>query len=196
VYVEKHREVWREKLPSHIVPRLIVEGLWKQLDQTRKCRWEIVRGLRKEKRNYPEIRRFMAVEGIGFIHAVTIFALVETPHRFATKKRLLGYFGLRIDQRSSGEKVYSTKLTTEYNRRLKATIKQAVESAIRRKSGAFQQQYLRLTQEDGMASHRAKLTVARSMVTAIYAMWLTGKEYDPTRQQRDRARYLSSGLPS
>ncbi len=196
VYGEKQRDTWRKKLPSQKVPQMIVEGLWQQLDQTRRCRLEILLALRKEKSHYPEISRFMRIDGIGLIHAVTIYALVETPYRFATKKRLLGYFGLRIDQRSSGEKVYSTKLTKEYNRRLKGTIKQAAESAVRKRGGVFQQQYLRLTMHEGRASHRAKLTVARSMVTAIYALWLTGKEYDPTRQARDRARYIRSGQPS
>lgn len=196
VYTLKHRERWRQQLPSTKVPRLILEGLWKQLDQTRQCRLAILLALRKEKQKYPEIQRFMALDGIGLIHAVTIYALVETPFRFATKKKLLGYFGLRIDQRASGEKIYSTHLTQDYNRRLKATIKQATESALRTHGGAFQQHYLRLTQEKGRAPHRAKLTVARSMVAALYAMWLTGKEYDPTRQQRDRLRYIRSRIPS
>lgn len=196
VYVDKHREQWRQKLPCEKVPRMIVEGLWTQLDQTRKCRLEILLALRQQRKSYREISRFMALDGIGLIHAVTIYALVETPYRFATKKRLWGYFGLGIQQRSSGDKVYSTKLTREYNHRLKATIKQAAESAVRKRGGIFQQQYQRLTQEEGMASHRAKLTVSRSMVTVMYALWLTGKEYDPTRQVRDRTRYLSSGAPS
>jgi len=196
VYVKKHREVWREKLPSHAVPRLIVEGLWKQLDQARKCRLEVLMALRQERKNYPEIGRFMALDGIGLIHGMTIYALVETPYRFATKKRLFGYFGLGIDEQSSGDKVYHTSLNKQYNPRLKATIKQAAESAIRKQGGPFQQHYHHLIFEEGMVSHRAKLTVSRSMVAALYAMWLTGKEYDPTRQQRDRARCLSSGQPS
>ena len=195
VYLEKHRERWRQKLASERVTQMMVEGYWRQLDQTRKCRLEILQTLRREKSKYPEIRRFMGLDGMGLIHAITIFALVETPHRFATKKHLWGYFGLRVDQRSSGEKVYSTHLTKDYNRRLKATIKQAVESALRKQGGVFQQHYVHLTQE-GLASHRAKLTVARSMLAALYAMWLTGKEYDPTRQQRDRMRHLRFGLPS
>jgi len=196
VYQERHREVWRERLSSESVSRLIVEGLWKQLDETRRVRVHLLMELRKQKKKYPEIGRFMEVEGIGLIHAVTIYALVETPYRFATKKRLFGYFGLGIHQRSSGERVYSTRLTREYNRRLKATIKQAMESALRKREGAFQQQYLKLTLHEGMASHRAKLTVSRSMVAVLYAMWLSGKEYDPTRQAQDRARYIDSGPPS
>jgi transposase len=196
VYSSKHRALWRKKLPPHPVPQLILENFWNQLDQARKCRLEVLMALRREKKNYPEIERFMALDGIGLIHGMTIYALVETPYRFATKKRLFGYFGLGIDEQSSGDKVYHTSLNKQYNPRLKATIKQATESAIRKQGGPFQQHYHHLILEEGMVSHRAKLTVSRSMVAALYAMWLTGKEYDPTRQQRDRARYLSSGQPS
>lgn len=196
VYSPKHRETWREKMHAHRVPRLILEQLWKQLDQVRKDRTELLLALRKEKKNYPEIERFMALDGIGLVHGMTIYALVETPYRFATKKRLFGYFGLGIDEQSSGDKVYGTSLNKQNNPRLKATIKQAMESALRTKEGPFQRQYHHLLYDNGMVSHRAKLTVCRSMVAALYGMWLTGKEYDPTRQQRDRERYLSSGLPS
>ena len=33
--------------------------------------------------------------------------------------------------------------------------------------------------EKGIASHKAKLTVARSMLAALYGMWKKGEEYDP-----------------
>ena len=40
-------------------------------------------------------------------------------------------------------------------------------------------QYLRLTIEKGIPSHKAKLTVARSLLAAIYGMWKKGEEYEP-----------------
>ena len=82
-------------------------------------------------------------------------------------------------ERSSGEKVYSRKLTREYNRPLKNAIKKAAEAAISAKDNQFRRQYLRLTIEQGIASHKAKLTVARSMLAALYGMWKNGEEYDP-----------------
>ena len=69
-----------------------------------------------------------------------------------------------IEERESGGKVYSRKLTRNYNRHLKNAIKQATEAAIIAKDNQFRRQYLRLTIEKGIASHRAKLTVARSIL--------------------------------
>jgi len=36
-----------------------------------------------------------------------------------------------------------------------------------------------LTIEKGIPSHKAKLTVSRSMLAAMYGMWKKGEEYDP-----------------
>ena len=89
------------------------------------------------------------------------------------------YGGIGLSERSSGEKVYSRKLTRNYNRLLKDAVKQATEAAIHAKDNQFRRQYLRLTLEQGIASHKAKLTVARSLLATVYGIWKSGEEYDP-----------------
>jgi hypothetical protein len=51
--------------------------------------------------------------------------MLETPDRFANKKKVWMYAGLGIMTRSSGGKVYSEKLSTDYNRLLKYTLKRS-----------------------------------------------------------------------
>lgn len=116
VYREMHREVWRKKLPQDPVVQLIVAGLWHQLEQIQAVKADLLQALRWQSKLYPEIKRFQAVPGIGFIHAVTISARIETPHRFATKKQGWMYAGLGLIERTSGGKRYTKKLTTNYNR--------------------------------------------------------------------------------
>jgi len=179
VYSDKHRDKWRGTLSKNKIPHLIVEELWAQLDQLRTSKERLKRNIRVQSKQYPEIKRFMKIPGIGLIHAATISAIIETPHRFANKKKVWMYAGVGLMERSSGEKVYSRKLTREYNRPLKNAIKQAVESALFASDNQFRRQYLRLTMEKGIASHKAKLTVARSLLAALYGMWKKGEEYDP-----------------
>ena len=62
---------------------------------------------------------------------------------------------------------------------IKNTIKQATLSAISAKDNQFRRQYLRLTIEQGIATNKAKLTVARSLLATLYGMWRKGEEYDP-----------------
>ena len=179
VYSDKHRAKWRGKLSKNMITHLIVEELWAQLDQIRGSKERLKRNLKIQSKQYPEIKRFMQIPGIGLIHAATISAIIDTPHRFANKKKVWMYAGVGIMERSSGEKVYSRKLTREYNRPLKNAIKQAVEASIFANDNQFRRQYLRLTLEKGIASHKAKLTVARSMLAVMYGMWKKGEEYDP-----------------
>ena len=68
--------------------------------------------------------------------------MLETPYRFADKRKIWMYAGLGIMIRSTGGKTYSEKLSTDYNRLLKYTLKQAAEVAIQAKDNPFRQKYL------------------------------------------------------
>jgi len=179
VYSDKQRAKWRAKLSENKITRMIIEELWVQLDQLHASKEKLKMHIRIQGKRYPEIKRFMQVPGIGLIHAATISAIIETPHRFANKKKLWMYAGVGLMERSSGEKVYSRKLTREYNRPLKNAIKQAAEAAIAARDNQFRRQYLRLTLEKGIASHKAKLTVARSLSATLYGIWKKAEAYDP-----------------
>jgi transposase len=186
VYSARYRQEWKKRLPKEKVVEAMVEGLWQQLDQVHKVQEELLGHIRKQSRQYPEIKRFKQIPGIGTVHAATISAIVETPHRFANKKKLWMYVGLGLVERASGERVYSRNLTRTYNRLLKNALKQAAEAAIIAKDNQFRRQYLRLTIEKGIPSHRAKLTVARSILATLYGIWKSGEDYDPDIDKRKR----------
>jgi len=179
VYSETHREEWKGKLPQEMTLLLILDNLWRQLEQSERTEKELLAAARAQAKHYPEIRLFQDVPGIGFIHAATIFAILETPYRFATKRKVWMYAGLGIMTRSSGGKTYSEKLSTDYNRLLKCSIKQAAESAIRAEDNPFRRKYLDMTLLHGIAPHRAKLTIARDMLATMWAMWRKGEKYNP-----------------
>ena len=184
VYSAKYRKGWKKRLPTEKVVEVVVKGLWQQLDQVHEVQEELLGHIRKQSRQYSEIKKFKQIPGIGTVHAATISAIVETPHRFANKKKLWMYAGLGLAERASGEKVYSRNLTRSYNRLLKNALKQATEATIRAKDNQFRRQYLRLTIEKGIPSHRAKLTVARSMLATLYGIWKSGEDYDPNIDTR------------
>ena len=94
------------------------------------------------------------------------------------------YAGLGIMKRSSGGKIYSEKLSTDYNRLLKYTLKQAAEAAIQAKDNPFRRKYLDMTLLHGIAPHRAKLTTARDMLATMWAMWRKGEQYSPEIREK------------
>lgn len=198
VYSVKYREDWRNRLPRDKVVHLIVEGLWRQLDQIKEVKKELLRNIRIQSRQYPEVKKFKQVPGIGTVHAATISAILETPYRFANKKKVWMYAGLGLAERASGGKIYSRSLSTDFNRLLKTAVKQATEAAIIASDNQFRRQYLRLTLEQGIPSHRAKLTVARSILATLYGMWKNDEEYDPELDiiRLKGKENIDSGIPS
>ena len=179
VYSQEHKEEWENKLPKNHIVKLVLDSLWNQLENIQENKEKLLRTIKEQSRQYPEIKRFQKIPGIGPIHAATISAILETPARFNSKKKVWMYAGLGIVERSSGNKVYAKSLSREYNRLLKYSIKQAAESALLARDNPFRRQYLNLILEKGIASHRAKLTVARSILATMYGMWKNGTEYDP-----------------
>jgi transposase len=187
VYSETYREEWKGKLPQEATLLLILDGLWRQLEQSERTEKDLLAAARAQAKHYPEIKHFEAIPGIGFISAATISAMLETPYRFADKRKVWMYAGLDIMTRSSGGKVYSEKLSTDYNRLLKYTLKQAAEAAIRAEDNPFRRKYLNMTLLHGIAPHRAKLTIARDMLATMWAMWRKGEKYNP--EIREKAAY-------
>src|SRR4030042_5975121 len=104
VYSETYREEWEEKLPQETTVLLILDGLWRQLEQSEQTEEELLAAARAQAKQYPEIKLFKDIPGIGFIHAATISAILETPYRFADKRKVWMYAGLGIMTRSSGGK--------------------------------------------------------------------------------------------
>jgi len=178
VYSRRNREEWRNKLPDEPSLLMILDNLWLQLDQIAAIEKTILAAARVQARQFPEIKTFQAIPGVGFITAATVSAIIETPWRFADKRKLWMYAGLGIEKKSSGEKVYSEKLTRNYNRLLKYCIKQAGERVIQAKDNPFRRKYLAMTLIRGTAPHRAKLTVSRDMLATMLAMWKKGERYN------------------
>ena len=179
VYLKIHRQEWKDKLPSETTLLLILDGLWRQLEQSEQNEKELLAAARVQAKQYPEIKRFEDIPGTGFIHAATISAILETPYRFSNKRKVWMYTGLGLMTRSSAGKLSSEKLTTYNNRLLKYTIMQASEAAIRTEDNPFRQKYLDMTLLHGVAPYRARLTVARDMLATIWAMWKKGEKYNP-----------------
>jgi transposase len=178
VYAKDHREEWRQKIPQDVTLLVILDGLWQQLDQTEHTAEAILAIAKETAKNYPEIKLLDGIPGVGFINAATISAILETPHRFANKKKVWMYAGLGLVRRSSGGKLYTEKLTNEYNRLLKYTVKQSAHAAIRAGNNPLRRAYLEMTLQKGIMPHRAELTVARDILSAAWSMWQNGEAYN------------------
>jgi transposase len=187
VYSPDQRAKWRQKLPQEPAVLTIIDGLWQELDQILHSREAILEEIKSESKRYPEIKLLDEIPGMGTIISATFVAILETPDRFADKRKVWAYAGMGVDRRSSGNKIYSEKLGKEYNRILKYVVEEAAQAAIiRDKDNAFRRTYSELTLKKGIAPQRAKLTISRDIIATAWAMWKKGEHYNPDIDKKSK----------
>ncbi len=116
-------------------------------------------------------------------------ALIQTPHRFRTKRQLWAYSGLALETRVSAEYSYATGqlrrskkiisirgLNKDHNHDLKGLFKGVATMASVR-PGAFQNFYLALLAK-GMKPTMARLTLARKIAAITLTLWKKGEGFD------------------
>jgi len=105
VYAPRHRAEWLAKISEPGV-RLRAERFYQQLDLLEPVRQEARRDLLRESRKHPAVKLLRQIPSIGPIRAAMLVALLQTPHRFRTKRQLWAYSGFAVETHDSGEYRY------------------------------------------------------------------------------------------
>jgi len=148
------------------------------------------RGLIRLARTHPEIVRFRAVPGYGWIRAATFFTFVDTPWRFRNKSALWKYTGIGLARRGSGGPV-RLHVPANVNRMLKNTVLGAAISAIQGGRSEFAMLYERWLAH-GLTPRSARRNVARTQTAVLWGMWKNGGDYHPEWIGRSLQTALSS----
>lgn len=177
VYQPHQRALWLAKI-KHPDVRFQAEKMMETVEHLMQQKAEYLQRIKQRAKAFPQIAAFQALPGIGVVHAATFFAIVDEPQRFADKKRLWSYCGLGIAQRSSDGMATPPHLNRNGNRQLKCLANSAAQAALNHGDNAFMRQYERLL-ANGVKPHCARLTVARAIVSTMFAMWRKGEPYIP-----------------
>ncbi len=123
------------------------------------------------------------------IRAAVLLGILQTPHRFRTKRQLWSYGGVGIETISSADHqvvkghlerkkkpVEIRGLNRNYNHDLKNLFKGAAIVAAT-KPGPFAESYAELLAK-GMRQEMARLTLARKIATIILIVWKRGVSFD------------------
>src|SRR6202158_4631646 len=105
VYYARHRVEWLGKLPPAGVRRR-AEQLYEHLDLLQRLRQQARRELLAESRKHTITTKLRQIPCVGPIRAALLVALIQTPHRFRTKRQLWAYSGLALETRISAEYRY------------------------------------------------------------------------------------------
>ena len=197
VYAPRYRAEWLAKISEAGVRRR-AELYYQQLDALRPLHQEARRGLLAEGRKHNALKLLRQIPSIGPIRAVLLLALIQTPHRFRSKRQLWAYSGLALETRNSGEycmvrgqlkrskKVVAIRgLNKNHNHDLKNIFKGA---AIRAAAvdGPFQEFYAALLAK-GMKSAMARLTLARKIAAITLIVWKKGVRFDAEHLKQQAA---------
>jgi transposase len=194
VYAPRHRRAWLEKLVQAGVRRR-AEQLYQQLDQLVQIRREARQELLRESRKHPARELLSQIPRLGPLRVALLMALLQTPHRFRTKRQLWAYCGLALQTRSSGEYRFTRGqlqrskkspairgLNVNHNHELKNLFKSAATQASGSSDpwGDFYQNLL----ARGMKPAMARLTLARKMAAIVLRIWKKGERFDPEPLKR------------
>ena len=197
VYYTRHRAEWLGKI-EHAGVRRRAEQLYQHLDVLQQLRQQVRRELLAESRKHPATAKLRQVPYLGPIRSALLVALIQTPHRFRTKRQLWAYSGLALETRTSAEYSYvegqlrrSKKLLSirglnkDHNHDLKALFKAASITA-RVRPGPFQDFYQTLL-EKGMKPTMARLTLARKIAAITLTLWKKGEGFDADKLKSQAA---------
>ena len=197
VYAPRYRNEWLAKITEAGVRRR-AEFYYQQLDALQTLRQEVRRDLLAESKKHHAMKLLRQIPSIGPIRAALLIALIQTPHRFRTKRQLWAYSGLVLKTYTSGEyrfvegqlkrskKLLAIRgLNANHNHDLKNLFKGAAIRAAA-VAGPFQEFYAALVAR-GMKPPMARLTLARKIAAITLLVWKKGVRFDAEHLKRQAA---------
>jgi transposase len=188
VYAPRHRSEWLSKIREAGVCRR-AELYYQQLDALRFLRQQARKELLAEASKHSATKLLRQIPGIGSLRAAHLVALLQTPHRFRTKRQLWSFSGLALETHDSAQYRYvqgqlqrSKKpqqlrgLNTNHNHDLKDIFKGAAMRASTC-DGPLRDFYQSLLAK-GMRPTMARLTLARKIAAITLIVWKKGVRFD------------------
>jgi transposase len=188
VYAPSHRAEWLGKIREPGVRRR-AEFYYQQLDALRTVRQQVRRELLADGKKHKAWKRLCQIPSIGPIRSAELLGILQTPHRFRTKRQLWTYSGFGIETHSSADhrsvsgrlervkkQISIRGLNRNCNHDLKNLFKGAAIVASS-KPGPFQEFYTALLAK-GIRPEMARLTLARKIATIVLMVWKRGVSFD------------------
>jgi transposase len=188
VYTSRYRAEWLGKIREAGVRRR-AELYYQQLDALRLLRQQARKELLAESRKHSATKLLRQISGIGPLRAAHLVALMQTPHRFRTKRQLWNYSGLGLETHDSAQYCYvegqlqrSKKpqqlrgLNDNHNHDLKNIFKGAAMRASTT-AGPLRDFYEALLAK-GRRPTMARLILARKIAAITLIIWKKGVSFD------------------
>ena len=188
VYAPRYRVEWLAKISEAGVRRR-AEHYYEQLDALRALRPKVRQDLLVEAKKHKAWKLLRHIPGIGPIRAAILIAVMQTPHRFRTKRQLWTYSGLGLETHDSGQyyvaegQLHRSKkpptvrgLNKDHNHDLKDIFKGAA-TRVSSSGGPLRDFYENLLAK-GRKPTMARLTLARKIAAITLICWKKEVRFD------------------
>lgn len=188
VYSPRFRDAWLSQLRESGVRRR-TQWLYQQLDALLVLRRQARAAMIAESRKHAAYKVLKSIPTLGPVRVSVLLAVIQTPYRFRTKRKLWTYGGLGVVSRSTanygfvqGQLKRSRKpalilgLNRNHNPDLKEIFKSAAATAVARE-GPLQEFYLRQIAE-GHEPEIARVIMARKLATIVLTLWKKGERFN------------------
>jgi transposase len=196
IYRQERRAQWLEKLTERGAKQR-ASFLYQQLGALKPLRQEAKRLMVQEARRQRAYPWLLSVPQFGAVSVAQLLAIVNTPHRFRSKRQFWTYIGLAVVTRTTADhevvngvlrrsqRPAATRgLNRNHNHLLKRVFKNAASGACH--SGPFKPAYERRLAQ-GMVPSLARLTIARQLAAITLALWKRGEQFNPERMKQQAA---------
>lgn len=177
----------REAIPAELRPALspVLDALAAIDEAINAADREVLRLVKK----YPDVEVISQPTGVGLLTALVFLLTLEKKERFTSSRTVGAYLGLRPRRSASGESDPQLGITKMGNELLRKLLVQCAhyilgplgpDSDLRRWGR-------NLGARGGKGSKkRAVIALARKLSVLMHRLWVTGEEYEPLRQAKQR----------
>jgi transposase len=177
IYSGAKRHDYLDQL-KHLDIRNQLNRLYAIMDETESMQKKAKKAMIAFGRKYPEIKEFKKIPGIGDISAHIFDAFIQTPDRFANRRKLWRYCRMGVTDRSSdGKPLGYKRLDRSGISEIKALLYQAWMSALKG-DNEVKQFYSNSLQRTHNRVH-ARLNTQRKIIAVMYGLWKNGGTYSP-----------------
>jgi len=155
--------------------------LLRRIDQLKERLWE-----RISDRRAPHLLK--SIGGIGRWGATVLYCEIGDITRFASASKLIAYAGLDPQWEESGDQRVEKSISKQGNRRIRSILYGCVTSALRGGTNPPVRDLFDRLKEKGKHQKVAEVASMRKLLAIVYGCWSKGQHFDPTFEERVKAR--------
>jgi transposase len=177
VYTVEGRKEYLQEIKHTSVHNQLIR-LYRLMDETEAMQAQAMKEMKRLGRNYPEIKEFKKIHGMGDVGAHIFDAYIQTPHRFPDKHKVWRYCRLGVtDRTSDGKPLGYRRLDRSGIAEIKAITYRAWMTSMK-SDNEVRRFYMDSLQRTHSRVH-ARLNTQRKIIATMYGLWKRGDAYNP-----------------